>query len=245
LSKCLAYKVYCSFEIAFETKASNSSLDEQYFVSGQYFTNIQLSEELNRKGIGQLWLHHPEKSGKAQHGTGARNWGLSLELFGVPLKNRGICFNLMFPGKKKDDRGGNQDFDDRCVQFNQDEHGVSKWVVGPVTTMTTIDRDPHRPNQSAPIALDVFRKLVGDKEDVWLPSDIGSPWHLACLKAGISTSDVRAHQTKAFTRARNHLIEERQLERRADDGWCRLFPAMPPEAELEMDLENALVEGSA
>jgi hypothetical protein len=29
---------------------------------------------LNLLGIGQLWLHHPDKSGKQQHGTGARNW---------------------------------------------------------------------------------------------------------------------------------------------------------------------------
>jgi hypothetical protein len=204
-----------------------------------------IAEVLNKRSIGQLWLHHPEKTGMAQHGTGARNWGLSLELFGVPLKNRGICFNLMLPGKKKDDRGDNPDFDDRCVQFNKDEHGVSKWVVGPVTTMTTIDRDPHRPNQSAPIAMQVFRRLVDDKPDVWLPSDIGSSWHLESNKAGISTSTVRAHQNKAFIRARNHLIEERQLERRADDGWCRLFPPMPPEAELEMDLQSTMAAGSA
>jgi hypothetical protein len=204
-----------------------------------------IAEPLNRHGIGQLWLHHPDKTGKAQHGTGARNWGLSFELFGVPLKNRGICFNLMLPGKKKDDRGDNPDFDDRCVQFNKDEHGVSKWVVGPVTTMTTIDRDPHRPNESAPIALEVFRRLVDDKQDVWAASDIGSPWHQECLKAGISTSSVRAHQNKAFTRARNHLVEARQLERRPDDGWCRLFPPISPEAELEMDLQNTMMAGSA
>jgi hypothetical protein len=105
-------------------------------------------------------------------------------------------------------------------------------VVGPVTTMPDIDRDPHRPNQSAPIAMKVFRKLVKNKDDVWLPSDIDSKWCQECLKAGISTSTVRAHQTKSFVRARNHLIEERQLERRADDGCCRLFPPIPSEEDF-------------
>jgi hypothetical protein len=120
---------------------------------------------------------------------------------------------------------------------------ISKWVVGPVTTMITNDRDPHRPNQSAPIAMEVFRKLVDDQADVWQPSDIGSPWHKECIKAGISTSDILAHQNKAFTRARNHLIEARELERRINDGWCRLFPPMPPEEEL--DLQSAEAAGSA
>jgi len=197
---------------------------------------------INRMNISQLWLHHPDKSGKAQHGVGARNWGLSLELFGLPLKNRGICFNLLFPGKKKDDLGNNPDFDDRTVQFNRDGTGVSRWVVGPVTPTESTTLEAHRPNQSAPLAMTVFRELVEDKPDVWIPSDLGSEWCKACIAAGISTATNRAHQAKAYTRARNHLIEQRLVERRPEDGHCRLFPPMPPDPELEAD---TVVAGSA
>jgi hypothetical protein len=77
---------------------------------------------LNLLGIGQLWLHHPDKQGKQQHGTGARNWGLHLELFGEPVVERGIGFNIRFPGKKKGDRGGNNpDYDERYAGFEDGE----------------------------------------------------------------------------------------------------------------------------
>jgi len=132
--------------------------------------------------------------------------------------------------------GNNPDFDDKRVQFNRDEHGVSNWVVGPVTTTEATTPEAHRPNESAPLAMTVFRELVEDKPDVWLASDVGSEWCKECIKRGISTATVRSHQTKAFTRARNHLIGQRLIERRAEDGFCRLFPPMPPDSELDADM---------
>jgi hypothetical protein len=196
-------------------------------------------DHINAKNIGQLWFHHPEKSGKAQHGVGARNWGLTLELMGVPFKARGIGFNLIFPGKKKDDIGGdNPDFNPRSIQFNKDEDGVSRWVTGPPVTGVDANKpsEGHRPNESAPIAMDVFRELVKNKPDAWIPSGIGSEWCERCIAAGISSSPVRAHQIKAFIRARNHLIEQRQLERNVENGCVRLFQPIPPEPDpLEPD----------
>src|SRR5262249_46357328 len=93
--------------------------------------------------------------------------------------------------------------------------------------------------QSAPIAMEVFRQLVDDKPDMWLASDVNSEWARECIKRGISSAAVRSHQTKAFVRARNHLIEERVIERRAEDGFCRLFPDMPSDPDLmEADTET-------
>jgi hypothetical protein len=47
---------------------------------------------------------------------------------------RGINFALIFPGKKKYDEGNNEDFNNRAVAFNRDEHGISRWVVGPISS---------------------------------------------------------------------------------------------------------------
>jgi hypothetical protein len=197
-----------------------------------------IAEGLNKRNIGQLWLHHPDKSGKAQHGTGARNWGLSLELYGVPIRNRGICFNLTFPGKKKDDLGDNEDFNDRSVQFND-----GKWVVGsPITSVDVATKpEAHRPNESAPLALRVLRELVKNDPEVWVSTD---DWFEACIRAGISTSHVRAHQYKAFSRARNYLIDQCQVERRVYDGFVRLFPPAPP-SELDLMNPESATAGSA
>jgi hypothetical protein len=200
-------------------------------------------ELIAQRGIGQLWLHHTDKSQKMQHGTGARSWGFTLELYGVPNKPRGIDFNLTFPGKKKDDLGNNADFEDRRVQLSRGADGVSRWVVGPVTTIAdTTPNAAHRPNESARIAMRVFRELVGDKPGVWIPSDINSEWCKRCIAAGISDSDSRANQNRAFTRGRNHCVEQRWIERRVEDGYCQLFPPEPSSDLEQLDPDSATIQ---
>src|SRR5262249_19252508 len=133
-------------------------------------------------------------------------------------------------------------FDDRTVQFNRDGTGVSRWVVGPVTPTESTTPAAHRPNESAPLAMTVFRELVEDEPDVWIPSDLGSEWCKACIAAGISPATNRPQQPRPSTAAGNLRIERRLIERRREEGRCRLFPPMPPDPELEAD---TAVAGSA
>jgi hypothetical protein len=209
---------------------------------------------IRRMGVAQMWLHHPNRTEMEQHGTGARTWRMSLEMFGNALTNRGINFNLTYPGKKKDDLGGdNDDFNDRNVQFVRDENGVSHWVVtlfvgGEDEPLT---REAHRPNKSAKIAEEVFNKLVEaklalkanegkTKHDIWIDASVGGEWHQACIKAGISQSDKQQAANKAYTRARVVLLEGRVLQQRATDNCLRLFP---PEVEMEKPVSALLAEG--
>ena len=200
---------------------------------------------INKAGIGQLWLHHPNKSGMEQHGTAARSWGLNLELYGMPKGNRGINFSLLFPGKKKDDEGDNPDFDARSVAFNRGEDGISRWVIGPITPKdeTQMLNALHQKEAgSVVVAREAFLTIVQGKPDVWISGDVKGRWAMTCIANGISSSDKRPHQIKAFTRARDALIEMRAIERR-DDGMCRLFPDVPEEY-IDFGEETATV-GSA
>jgi hypothetical protein len=212
-----------------------------------------IATPIHRMGIGQMWLHHPNRTEMEQHGTGARTWRMTLEMFGNALTNRGINFNLTYPGKKKDDLGDNDDFNDRNVQFVRDENGISHWVVtlfvgGEDEPLT---REAHRPNKSAKIAEEVFNKLVEvklaieankdkTKHDIWIDAAVGGEWHQACIKAGISQSDKQQAMNKAYTRARVVLLESRVLQQRATDNCLRLFP---PEVELEKPVSALQAEG--
>ena len=202
---------------------------------------------LNEMGIGQLWFHHPDKSGLSQHGTGARNWGLNLEIFGLPISRRGIRFSMVFPGKKKDDEGDNPDFEPRTVAFNRDEQGISKWVIGPISPEAeaqALNIIKQKEVGSVTIAYEAFIEVVQGKPDVWVSGDVKGQWATRAITRGISTSTQRAHQIRAFTRARDTLIEDRRIERRSD-GMCRLFPDLPPEQEETVDLGDTLTVGSA
>jgi hypothetical protein len=90
---------------------------------------------------------------------------------------------------------------------------------------------------TAPLALEVLRKLVNDEKGVYVSDEVTGEWCNACIEAGISTSEIRAHQNKAFIRARQHLIETCQILRKMGSQQVCLFPDPPP-SELDADTET-------
>jgi hypothetical protein len=182
---------------------------------------------LNLLGIGQLWLHHPDKTGKTQHGTGARNWGLHLELFGEPVDERGIGFNIRFPGKKKGDRGGNNpDYDERYVGFED-----GQWVVDecrPPTLVNSMDiefGDPKltgRPNLAAIAVMKALRDVCSEKDsDGWASPGTEGAWYAKAIEYGVSTSENEQNRRQTFVRTVKLLMASGQIERDIIKGVCR------------------------
>jgi hypothetical protein len=223
-----------------------------------------IAEVINAMGIGQLWLHHPAKGNKEQHGTGARTWGITLELWSESLTTRGINFNLTFPGKKKDDLGDNPDFEGRNVVLRRNEKGISEWVVTPLVTDDAgpAPREAHRPNESARLALVALDNLVtakfeadeaqaktnktytrqyASKYEVWVSCayiGTGCEWFDACVKAGITASDNRQTQIRQFKRAFAELQDARSIERDMTNATVRLWPASPPPSTSELTMDT-------
>jgi hypothetical protein len=153
----------------------------------------------------------------------------------MPRKERGINFALMFPGKKKDDEGNNPDFNNKLVAFNRDEHGISRWVVGPINAkeeVRMLNEIYQEQAGTTTVAYEAFLEVTGGKIDVWVSGSFNGAWGRKCVEKGISKSTKVGSQMRAFHRARDELIDGRQVERRGD-GMCRLFPDLPPDHLLE------------
>jgi hypothetical protein len=162
---------------------------------------------LNHRGIGQLWLHHPDKKGKKQHGTGARTWGLHLDLFGEPVNIRGIGFNLRYL-KKKDDDGTTYDFEDRFIGMED-----GKWIIDEPRQLLDSPDDRDEPNDRDTLALAALQAVAGD---AWASGEMDSMWAQKSIEFGISSSVNPASQKRAFRRARDSLRSTGQVE------CCRL-----------------------
>jgi hypothetical protein len=167
-----------------------------------------LMTPLNLKNIGQLWLHHPDKKGKKQHGTGARSWGLHLEMFGEPVLQRGIGFNLRFL-KKKDDDGTSDDFKVRYIGL---EDGVWIWDEPRQALPDEQDQEQDEPNVDT-LTLAALRAVAGEG---WTSGAMDSMWAQRAIEFGISSSENPASQKRAFRRSRDRLRNTGQVE------CCRL-----------------------
>ena len=202
---------------------------------------------LNLLGIGQLWLHHPDKSGKVQHGTGARNWGLHLELFGEPVVQRGIGFNIRF-GKKKGDKGGNNpSYDDRYVGF---EDGV--WIVDeprPPALVNSMDvgfgdsKLMGRPNLAAIAVMKALTDTCKASPDGWASPEPDGQWYAKAVEEGVSESENKDNRRQAFVRTVKVLMANGIIERDIITSKCRPMPReddKPHESAGKSDHDNVI-----
>jgi AAA domain len=156
--------------------------------------------ELTKRRMGQLWVHHTGHDTTRGYGTKTREWQMDTVMTAEQVSKDHIDFNLLFTKKRRSKPSNYEDFKDVHLEL----------VDGAWRTEAVVVKAKGRPNESERIALKALQASGGNLTE--------NEWREYSYDLGISASSDKAARRKAFTRARDGLVEK-GLVKCVEDRW--------------------------
>jgi hypothetical protein len=159
--------------------------------------------ELTKRQIGQQWIHHTGHDKTRSYGTKTREWQMDTVMTAEQLSKDHIDINLRFTKRRRSSPRNYENFEDVHIEL------ASEWSHG---TPVEKEKSGGRPTNRREIVLQALKKAID--------ADNGNDateasWMEYAVRFGISESDNKKSQQKAFKRARDDVLADGAVKAKA------------------------------